>query len=104
MSALGHKRSFKSLPCEWLLAGCDLNRSMQHLHSSTGEGGVENEAKTEDLLLRCTEGIDVGSLAKRRVSPVSDVASECRAISIPNTFLSDSPLPWRLVKYTTPEL
>ena len=28
------------------LYACDLNRSMQHLHSSTGEGGVENEAAT----------------------------------------------------------
>jgi len=27
---------------------------------------VENETKTEDLLLRCAEGIDVGSLAERR--------------------------------------
>ena len=27
------------------LYACDLNRSMQHLHSSTGKGDVENEAK-----------------------------------------------------------
>ena len=30
----------------------DLNRSTQHLHSSTGEGDVENETKTENLLQR----------------------------------------------------
>jgi len=29
-----------------LLYPCDLNRSMQHLHSSTREGDVENEATT----------------------------------------------------------
>ncbi len=38
---------------------------MQHLNSNYREEDVEDEAKTEDLLLRCTEGIDVGSLAER---------------------------------------
>ena len=45
--------------------GGDLNRSMQHLHSSTGEGDVENEATTEDLLQLRTKKLDVGSLAER---------------------------------------
>ena len=45
--------------------GCDLNRSMQHLHSSTGEGDVENEATIEDLLQLRTKKPDVGSLAER---------------------------------------
>ena len=44
---------------------CDLNRSMQHLHSITGEGDVENEATTQDLLQRRTKKPDVGSLAER---------------------------------------
>ena len=35
---------------------------MQHLHSSTGEGDVENEAATEDLLQLRTKKLDVGSL------------------------------------------
>jgi hypothetical protein len=39
---------------------------MQHLNSNCREKDVENETKTEDLLLRCTEGIDVGSVAERR--------------------------------------
>ena len=42
-----------------------LNRSMQHLHSSTREGDVENEATTEDLLQRRTKKLDVGLLAER---------------------------------------
>ena len=37
---------------------------MQHLNSNYRVGDVEHEAKTEDLLLRSTEGIDVGSLAE----------------------------------------
>jgi len=37
---------------------------MQHLHSSTGEGDVENEAKTENLLQLRTKKPDVGSLAE----------------------------------------
>jgi hypothetical protein len=41
--------------------GCDFNRSMQHLNSKCREWDVENATKTKDLLLRCTEGIDVGS-------------------------------------------
>ena len=45
--------------------GCDLNRSMQHLHSSTREGGVENEAATKDLLQHRTKEPDLGSLAER---------------------------------------
>ena len=40
---------------------------MQHLNSHYREGDVENEVQTEDLLLRRTENIDVGSLAERRV-------------------------------------
>ena len=43
----------------------DLNRSMQHLHSITGEGDVENEAATQDLLQLRTKKLDVGSLAER---------------------------------------
>ena len=39
---------------------------MQHLNSKCRERDVENETKTEDLLLRCTEGTDVGSVAERR--------------------------------------
>ncbi len=38
---------------------------MQHLNSSYRDEDVENEAKTENLLLRYTEGIDVGSVAER---------------------------------------
>ena len=38
----------------------DLNRSMQHLHSSTREGGVENEAATQDLVQLRTKKPDVG--------------------------------------------
>jgi hypothetical protein len=38
---------------------------MQHLHSSTREGDVENEATTQDLLQRRTKKLDVGSLAER---------------------------------------
>jgi len=30
--------------------GCDFNRSMQHLDSHYREGGVVNEAATENLL------------------------------------------------------
>ncbi len=36
---------------------------MQHLISNYKEGGVDNEAKTEDLLFRSSKGVDVGSLA-----------------------------------------
>ncbi len=50
---------------EWPLMAGDLNRSMQHLHSITGEGDVENEAKTENLLQLRTKKLDVGSLAER---------------------------------------
>ncbi len=39
---------------------CDFNRSTQHLISKYKEEDVEYEVQTEDLLLRCTEGIDVG--------------------------------------------
>ena len=63
MAALGHKRSFTMLSLERPLSSCGLNRSMQHLHSSTGEGGVENEAATQDLLQLKTKKLDVGSLA-----------------------------------------
>jgi hypothetical protein len=45
-------------------ATCGFNRSMQHLFSKHKEGDVDNEAKTEELLLRCTEGVDLGSLAE----------------------------------------
>ena len=43
---------------------CDFNRAMQHLNYNYRERDVENETKTEDLLLRCTKGIDVGSVAE----------------------------------------
>ena len=46
---------------------CGFNGSLQHLNSHYREGDVENETKTKDLLLRITEGIDVGSLAERRI-------------------------------------
>ena len=39
--------------------GCDLNRSMQHLHSITREGDVENETTTQDLLQLRTKKLDV---------------------------------------------
>jgi hypothetical protein len=65
MSALGHKRTFGLSVDERQLSGGDLNRSMQHLHSSTREGDVENEATTEDLLQRRAKKPDVGSLAER---------------------------------------
>ncbi len=45
--------------------GGDLNRSMQHLDSHYREGGVENEAATENLLQLRTKKLDVGSLAER---------------------------------------
>jgi hypothetical protein len=38
---------------------------MQHLFSKYREEDVEYEVQTEDLLLRRTEGIDVGSVAER---------------------------------------
>jgi len=44
---------------------CDFNRSMPHLNSNRIEEDVENEVPNEDLLLRRTKGVDVGSLAKR---------------------------------------
>ena len=47
--------------------GCDFNRSMQHLNSKYTEEDVEDEVTTEDLLHRRTKGLDVGSLAERRV-------------------------------------
>jgi hypothetical protein len=37
---------------------------MQHLNSHYREGDVEDEAKTENLLLRCAEGIDVNLLLR----------------------------------------
>ena len=47
MSALGEsgrsEKGFWKIVLERPLYACDLNRSMQHLHSSPGEGGVENE-------------------------------------------------------------
>jgi hypothetical protein len=56
----------KISPGDRLLLDCDFNRSMQHLNSNCRERDVENETKTEDLLLRCTEGIDVGSMEETR--------------------------------------
>jgi hypothetical protein len=38
---------------------------MQHLHASTGEGDVENEAAAKDLLQPGTKKLDVGPLAER---------------------------------------
>jgi len=54
MTASGRKQTFKVVQIvaaeksasEWLLYAGDLNRSTQHLHSSTQEGDVENEAAT----------------------------------------------------------
>jgi hypothetical protein len=48
--------------------GCGLNWSVQHLISNYREEDVENEAATEDLLQRGSEGDDVGSMAARRVA------------------------------------
>jgi len=45
--------------------GCGFNWSMQHLISKYREEDVEDEVSTKDLLHRRTEGIDVGSLAKK---------------------------------------
>jgi len=50
---------------------------MQHLVSSYREEDVEDEAESEDLLQRRTEGIDVGSLAERRVGLLRDVSCRC---------------------------
>ena len=66
MSAVGRLLLLAILQDDRQLYGCDFNRSMQHLNSRYRDGDVENEAKTEDLLFRCTEGIDVGSVAARR--------------------------------------
>ncbi len=69
MTAIGESRRSARVPriwfVEWLLYPGDLNRSMQHLHSGTGEGDVENEAATQDLLQLRTKKLDVGSLAER---------------------------------------
>ena len=46
--------------------GCDFNRSTQHLDSKYREGDVADEAETEDLLFKHSEGVDVGPLAARR--------------------------------------
>jgi len=48
------------------LVAFDLNWSIQHLNSNCREKDVENETKTEDLLLRYTEDPDVGSVAESR--------------------------------------
>ncbi len=58
-------RAIEKAVVERPVSAGDLNRSMQHLHSSTGEGDVENEAASEDLLQRRTKKLDVGSLAER---------------------------------------
>jgi hypothetical protein len=55
----------QTISSDRLLSSCGLNRSMQHLHSSTREGDVENEATTKDLLQLRTKKLDVGSLAER---------------------------------------
>jgi hypothetical protein len=47
---------------------------MQHLFSKHREGDVENETKTEDLLLKYPEGFDVGSMERRRVSSFDRVS------------------------------
>jgi len=65
MSALDHKQSPTTISGERPLYTGDLNRSMQHLHSSPRDGDVENEATTEDLLQRRAKKLDVGSLAER---------------------------------------
>jgi hypothetical protein len=70
--AIKHRKIFKGIIIEksQVVATfkCGFNRSMQHLFSKHREGDVENEAKTEDLLLRYTAIPDVGSLERRRVS------------------------------------
>ncbi len=63
MAALALLQLYTTADGELPLLSCDLNRSMQHLISHYGEGDVENEVKTADLLFRCTQGIDVGSVA-----------------------------------------
>ena len=46
------------------MLACDFNRSMRHLNSNCRERDVENETKTQDLLLRYTEGVHVGSVVE----------------------------------------
>ena len=41
---------------------------MQHLVSNYREGGVADEVSDEDLLYRGRQGLDVGTVAQRRVS------------------------------------
>ena len=47
--------------------GGDLNWSMQHLDSKYREEDVADEAKSEDLLQRRAEKLDVGSLTAEAV-------------------------------------
>ena len=56
------KRSFTAILPECPLPGGDLNWSMQHLDSKYREEDVADEAKSEDLLQRRAEKLDVGSL------------------------------------------
>ena len=46
----------------------DFNRSMQHLSSNNRAEDAVDEAKTEDLLQRRAEELDVGPLAGRRLT------------------------------------
>ena len=46
---------------------CGFNESMQH--TTQDRGGVADAAQTENPLHGESEGLDVGSLAERRLSP-----------------------------------
>ena len=52
---------------------CDFNWSMQHLDSKYREEDVADEAASEDLLFKYSEGVDVGPLAEGRF-----IAYDCR--------------------------
>ena len=66
MAAVGRLLLYIMTGVEGPVLGCGFNRSTQHLISKYREEDVEYEVQTEDLLLRCTEGIDVGSMGERR--------------------------------------
>ena len=75
MSVSGRKQTLDEPPfgVVFLFKGtaandCGFNRSMQHLISKYREEDVDHEVSTKNLLHRRTEVVDVGSLAKRRLS------------------------------------
>jgi len=49
-------------------SGLGFNRWMQHTKHCVSGRGAANGTETSDLLPRKPEGIDVGALAKRRIS------------------------------------